>query len=490
MSNDGAVSGFFRHSAIYALGSAMNRLGAFLLLPLYTRYLSLSEYGTLELFYAISAVVSGFLSVGIAHATLRFYFEYEAVEDRNAVVSTNFLASLAIGLSGALILGVFAQPLAQTLVDGRPSQLALFLVLATLVLELSSQVGLAYLRAREMSVMFIGLSSAKLVVQCVANAILLLRFDSGVEGVLAGNLLAVALGWGMLSVLVWRQCGLRFERAKLFPVLRYGLPFLYVTVIASVSGNFDRFLVNHLLSIEALGVYALATKFSKLISDLLGEPFNRAYGAFRFSIMKRDDAAMIQADVLRYVATGLAVVSLALIYFTADVIRWVATPTYASAAGLMPLLVVAASLQMLNYLLQTGILINKSTKQLVAITLARSGMSLALGYPLIYAFGLQGACGLALCDAVLATVMTHRISQRYFPVQYDLPRLTVLAGLLGGFFAVGLLVTFPGWAGLAMKASLLLLFITSAIYTQLAPAERRAGIVALAAVGRRRHAPL
>ncbi|MEW6704304.1 MAG: lipopolysaccharide biosynthesis protein [Pseudomonadota bacterium] len=473
MSTNSAVGRFFRHSAIYALGNAMNRLGAFLLLPLYTRYLTVAEYGGLELFYAVSAVVSSLLSVGIAHATLRFYFEYDADEDRRAVVSTNLIASLVICGLGVAVVGLAAGPVMNLLMDGQLSALGLQLVLVTLVLELSSQVGLAYLRAVEKSVFFIAVSFAKLVVQCIANAVLLWKFHAGVEGVLTGNLLAVALGWLVVCGYTVRHCGLRFQREKLMPVLRYSLPFLYVSIIAAVSSNLDRFAVNRLLSLEALGVYALALKFSKLISDLLGEPFSRAYGAFRFSVMKRDDAPVIQANVMRYMAAALAAISLALVYFIGDVLHWMATPAYAPAAGLMPLLVVAASLQVLNYLLQTGILVNKSTQQLVTITIIRSAAVLAMLFPLVWAFGLQGACVVALLDAVLTVVLTHRISQRYFAVQYDVGRLWLLAGLLVVFYVPIWWIPAGSWVGLALKLALWAGFVVAAYQTQLVADEKR-----------------
>ncbi len=70
------IGRFFRHSSVYAFGNVLNRLGAFVLLPVYTNYLTVSQYGAIELFYTIAAVVSSLLSIGIAHATLRFYFEY------------------------------------------------------------------------------------------------------------------------------------------------------------------------------------------------------------------------------------------------------------------------------------------------------------------------------------------------------------------------------------------------------------------------------
>ena len=452
----------------------MNRLGAFLLLPLYTRYLSTAQYGTLEVFYAISTVVSGILSVGIAHATLRFYFEYSDDADRQTLVSTNLIASALITLVGVAVVWAFGDPLLNWILGQTAPTWALPVVLATLVLELSSQVALAFLRAREMSVFFICLSFGKLIVQCTTNALLLSQWDAGIVGVLSGNLLAVALGWLVLTGYTLRHCGIRFQMSKLMPVLRYSLPFLYITIISAVSSNLDRFGISKLASMEALGIYALALKFSKLVSDLIGEPFNRAYGAFRFTIMKRPDAAVTQARILRYVAITVSWIGLGIAYFTSDALRLMAAPQYWDAAKLMPLLTVAAGLQVLNYIVQTGILYNKSTHQLVHITVMRLVVGLVIGLPLIWWLGATGACLLAFIDSVLSIYLTHRISQRYFPVQYEHGRLLALSGLLVLFYLVSLVLPgAPLWAELGAKCALWALFLVVVLLSMVVDTEER-----------------
>ena len=55
------IGRFFKHSYIYAIGNIINRIGAFLLLPVYTNYLTVGEYGALELFYGVSSVIFGFI---------------------------------------------------------------------------------------------------------------------------------------------------------------------------------------------------------------------------------------------------------------------------------------------------------------------------------------------------------------------------------------------------------------------------------------------
>ena len=112
------------------------------------------------------------------------------------------------------------------------------------------------------------------------------------------------------------------------------------------------------------------------------------------------------------------------------------SPEFIGAASLMPMLVIAASLQMIGYILQTGILYQKKTNDLVKITIIRTLTTLSISVPFIYFLGLQGACAAALVDGVLTVFLTHRASQRYFSVQYDYKRLGGLIALASLFYVL------------------------------------------------------
>lgn len=454
------IGRFFRHSGIYALGNVLNRLGAFLLLPVYTHYLTVGEYGELELFYVIAAVVSGLLSIGIAHATLRFYFEYTEQRDRDAVVTTNLIASFVITACGVLPLAFWAEDIARYFFNDVGLAPGVWLILAILVLELSSQVSLAYLRAKEHSFFFVSVSFGKLIVQIAVNVVLLIWFNAGLLGVLTGNLSAVALGWLVLTGFTVRRCGRRFAWGKLIPVLKYSYPFLLSTIVALVSTNVDRFLINSLLSLEALGLYALATKFSRLLTDLIGEPFSRAYGAFRFTIMGKEDAAAIQARIVRYLFVTGCFAALGLAYFIDAVLRVMSAPAYWEAAALVPILALAGSLRLMIYPLETGILYGKDTRQIFYIRSVLAVFSTAVGLTLIRWLGLAGACLTILAAAVVEVALTNKIAQRYFQVTYEYSRLARILGLTVGFYLVSLPFEQLGlWPAFALKWVLLALYV-------------------------------
>jgi O-antigen/teichoic acid export membrane protein len=192
---------FFKHTSVYAVGNMAQRGAGFLLLPLYTSRLTTGEYGVLELFYSASAILSTLLGVGLAHATLRFYFEYNDSHRRRAVVSTSLVATLAIALPPALLLLAFAKPISGIVFNGRYVY-GIPIILTTMVLELLRQVCLAYLRAREYSVRYVLCALSQLVVQVVANIYTVAVLRWGVEGVLLGNMLAVLTGTAYLLSVV------------------------------------------------------------------------------------------------------------------------------------------------------------------------------------------------------------------------------------------------------------------------------------------------
>jgi O-antigen/teichoic acid export membrane protein len=247
---------------------------------------------------------------------------------------------------------------------------------------------------------------------------------------------------------------------KLTPVLRYSFPFLLATLVAIVSGNVDRLFVSGLMSLEALGIYSLAVKFSKLTSDLIGEPFGRAYGAFRFTVMGRPDAAAIQARIVRYLAAFLAVVGLAIVYFGRDALVLMADPKYLPAADLLPPLVLAGVLTVVTYPLQTGFLYHKATRHIFHISLVQALITTGGTYLLVRYDELKGASLAPLLVAIVVMVHTHLLSRRYFPIRYEYRRLFWLMGLTALFFVGSLpLVRPPLAASIGAKTALLILFV-------------------------------
>ncbi len=92
-----------KHSVIYGLGGLVSRILAVLLLPLYTRFLSPSDYGKVETLIALTTVAGIVLRMGITSAFFRFYFDSPEPERRRLVLRTSFWFTMTMATIGMTI---------------------------------------------------------------------------------------------------------------------------------------------------------------------------------------------------------------------------------------------------------------------------------------------------------------------------------------------------------------------------------------------------
>jgi len=432
-----------KDSSIYAVGSVLNRLGAFLLLPLYTNYLTAAEYGAMELFYSVAAVVSSILGVGLAHAALRFYFEYDKQSDRNAVISTCVVVTAIISALGLVTIFSIRETVVSLLFENDAYERVLVVLLVSTFFELSSQVYFAYIRAIEKPVLFVGITLVKLLLQIALNTLFLVFNEEGLEGAIKANASAVFLGWVMLFSYTTFRCGLSFHINKMREILSYSLPFLYSSIVGVVYANMDRFVINAMIGVEALGIYALALKMAQLIQALVGEPFSKAYGAYRFSIMKQADAGQVQNRALVLVLAIATFVGGGIVVFVAPVIELLSAPVFFQAAYFVPLLVLMYVLKIFVYTAQTGILVHKKTFEIFKISLTTLVVSFISHVVFGYLFDVWGICTAQLLTTLVAGMMTHRVSLRYFHVTYEFTQIGKLLAVFSFVVAANLLM--PEW---------------------------------------------
>ncbi len=438
--SDNGIGRFAKHSAIYAIGNIANRAGAFLLLPLYTRHMTVTQYGALELFYVTSSVISSFLSIGIAHAALRYFFEYKEPAEQNKVMPTCILSTLMYTVPVLLVLSIWNVPLAKFVFSDVSYAPDFKLVYAILILELVRQIGLSYMRAREYSVRFVVVCLLQLVLQVGCNVYTVGIRQMGVTGVLTGNLISIFAGTVYTSFVVFKECGVHFDKNKMKEIVRYSSPFLFTAVISVLLSNLDKIMLRMYFSLGAVGIYALAMKFSALLGDLFLEPFNRSFGAYRFSIMHNSNVKETLVKIYTYVMVGVFFMTLGISVYSKEIIKLMTDPPFWPAYLLVPFLTLSGALGASNYMFQTGMLYTKKTKYMIHTSTASAALNVGLYFLLIPRFGMNGAVATMLVKGVIDTALMYFVAQRLYPIPYDLRTVFKMLGITLSFilFAIWL----------------------------------------------------
>jgi len=316
-----------RHSLIYGVGGLRSRFLSVLMLPLYTAYVSVDDYGRIEFLMTVMAVGVVVIRGGANFGFIRFYFLDKDPEYRRRLIRTVFWAQMAYSTAG-LILGIaFASQLARLLgiAYQRGAHLqgsGASLVIATAVL-LWVNVNYAQMtnlfRAEQRSVAFTVATLANIAITVPLTVLLVVVYHKGPLGIIVGNLSGTLIVFVALLAYNREQLGLQFDAKLLRTMNRFGVPLMAAALVLWVPNLGDRIMIAKLLHgayrLNQLGQYSLANKITSAMV-LLFTAFQVAWPAFAYSIDDEREAKRAYAYVLTYlmliaswVAVGLSLLA-------------------------------------------------------------------------------------------------------------------------------------------------------------------------------------
>lgn len=429
-----------RHSMVYGIGIMLTKAVAFLMLPIYTRFLTPADYGILQLVIMILEVASIFAGSRIAFGIFHYYHKAADEEGRRAVLSTALLL-LAATYAGAAAAAIAFAPDIATLVFGEDGRFATYVRLAAagMAFEGLILVPTALFQLRDRSKQFVAVSMVRVVLQVILNLILLIPLQMGVTGVLLSGLIANMLVGGYLTAQVIREVGSRFRLQEAREFLRFGLPLVAMQVATFAFTFGDRWFLNRAAGEAAVGLYGLAYQFGFLVATVGFTPFQRVWDPQRFAVAKRDDRDEIYARVFIYLNLGLISAALAISLFAGDVLRVIAAAPFHSAAAYVPVIVAAYVFHCWANFLNIGIYIREKTEYFTAANWAAAVVAMAGYMVLIPQWLAWGAAVSTLAALIVRVWLSYVFSQRLWPVRYEwapVARLGAIAttvAVLSGF---------------------------------------------------------
>ena len=288
-----------RHSAVYGLGDFVARFLGVLLLPLYTAYLTPTDYGQIEILVAGSAVLLVLLRRGVSEGFFRFYFDSTDPGHRTTVVRTTFWFTMATATT-VLVLGlVFAEPLARLLQLGGEPDLVRAAVLGLWAQLNYTQLMVVY-RAEERAVAFSVATLATVIVTITATVLLVVVLEEGALGALVGSFAGTLLVYCVLLFTRWSDLGLEFSRPLLREMNRFGAPLVPAALALWAISFADRWFIAVLQDQAEVGVYSVAVRVASAVF-FIQLAFRRAWLTLAYSIDDEGEARSTYAYVLTYV---------------------------------------------------------------------------------------------------------------------------------------------------------------------------------------------
>lgn len=279
-----------RTTAVYGLGQVILRFISLLLLPLFTSYLTPTEYGISAMLGLISFVITPIFSLGLGTAIGICFFEHDDQASRSKVIWTSF-AILFASVSLLLLLLIPSAPVVSELVFHTP-EYAYFVKLNAIAMGVGILVNpfLYFLQFEERAVSYVVITVVVGLVSIGLSILFVVHLRQGLQGVLVATVLSQALAlilfllWSA-RLLVW---GLNRDIGRRLLVL--GLPFVpsYFFLFVIMQGN--KYLLQSSRGLDELGVFNIGVNLGSVMNLLVGA-FTTAWTPYFLSFSNKQDEA-------------------------------------------------------------------------------------------------------------------------------------------------------------------------------------------------------
>ncbi len=459
------MSGYLRRlattGAAYTAASILSKLIAVALLPLYTRHLTLDDYGSAEVLFAAVVSLSIVARLGLIEAVLRFYYRDD--EDPDRIVGATFSGLFWTTTVVSLVLLPFATPLAELLLNPKPDEVHAAAELTRIAIgglwvATLFEFLLTLYRLDERARAYFVLTITNVLATIALTVVLVVGVGDGARGLLLGSYLAGAFFVAAMIFEQRRRLTLRVEVPLLRRLLRFGLPTMPAEVSLYALNFADRLIIVQVKGVGEAGLYSLAVKFAQAVNVLV-RGFQLAWPPLAYSIKDDDEARRTYANVITLFLAGCTWMVVGLWLLAEYLLRIFAAAEFHAAYEVVGLIAAAVTLYSLYMVMVVILGRTGRTEYNLPAAIAALVSNVALNLILVPPLGIVGA-GLALVASYLVVIaLMYWFTERLFPVPYEWGRLARVLFAAAALVGLGeLVMPTSGFGGLVGRLFVALLY--------------------------------
>lgn len=460
----------------YTVADGLIRGITFVLLPLLASHLDRAAFGTLGALSAISAFLTQILGFGLAGASIRFYHTMGEVERREFIGSSFLWTTAAAGVCTSLL--HFAAPGVSTALGVSPDLVPLIRVtLWTAILHVIARtVPLGLFRAREDWRSYLAVSIATFTGTLGAVYWRLALLEQGLVGAVRGLRDGALLTALVATFLATRHMRFSWKPEHVRTGLRYGAPLIPHNIAHWTLGLSDRLIIARVLGPDLLGVYHFAYQFAaglQMLVTAMNSALMPLFARIREGSSARDVAGLGRISALFFAAT--LTIALGLSATVPPLIEWLSPTEYASAAPLVPWLLVG--LVFFGYYCIPANILTMSlgeTRHLAWFTGTAAILNALINVALLSVFGLNAAVCATVGAYLVMAVGVDRFARARTPLMVQVANFLGTRQVLAvtGISILGI-VTIQHFTSSLASLTLALLLLSCSIPALAAIVRRR-----------------
>lgn len=371
------------NSFIFAVGSLGSKLISIILVPLYTYYLTTSEYGTVDLLITTVTMLLPIVSVSIFEALLRYVMD-KSNNPSEVLAHSVFVAGIGYG-----VFLLFFPILAYFNVFG-PYLIYLYLLLLVQIME---RILAQYARAINYIKVFAFNGILLTFTTGILNLLFLIVFKLGVPGYFVSMILAniISVIFMFFATKVHGVFKVKtFNLPLVKDMLGYSIPLIPNSLMWWLINASSRYFIRFFVGAAGNGLFAVASKIPTLI-NLINQIFSQAWQISAIEEFDSENKSDFYSNVFRSLASVMFIGTSAIVLIVKLFFDHLFSEAYFTSWKVVPFLLLGTVFSSFSGFLGTNYVAAKETKGVFKTSIYGGGMSLVLNFILIPYFGIIGA---------------------------------------------------------------------------------------------------
>lgn len=422
----------FHNSVLYIIVSFAQKGISFFLLPVYTYYLTVEDYGLTSIVTIFSSLVSMIFIMALDSAIIRYY--YTLREDPKALsrfCSTLMLSVVLFNVSGGLLILTVGKPLINILLEGVPVYPYVLLGIIYVIANSIYSIFQALLNAMQEGKWFAINNMCYFLLQVLLTVLFIVVLKRGAFGVLSANAVTATL-FAMMALYQMLRRGMiciAFSLNDLKTGLAYSIPILPHRLSYLLNIFFARVVINLNMSIQFVGLYNVGAQFGNIIDTAMSSA-NNAYRPWLFRLLvAKGDARKIIPAMTMLLMKGIMVLCLVVGVFAKETVFIMTQASYHSAWVVIPVMAIAFVFRNVFLFYFSACMYNIKTSRLVSIiTLLSELLAIVITLFTVNRFGIIAPAIGMLSSKIISCIFAGVLSEKYEPI--GLPKNEVVSNIL------------------------------------------------------------
>lgn len=431
------MSKIIKSSLYYAAANMIPQAVAFLFLPIYSAYMSPSDFGILSAMETLTYMFAAVACLSIDQAAKRFYFDTNELARQKLILSTLFTSTIIF--SFAFVLFAFlAKPLLQLVFSSIDFYPYFVFCILTVSLNNLSLITTNYYQVSEQPQKYMYLKVLRLLSKVLITIVFVVVLLDGAKGQLKAELFSALLFLPVYILIAHRNFGWGFDYDILKSAVKFSWPFIPTLLVSWVLTFSDRVFIDIYVGLDELGIYSMSYKISMIVF-VVSSSFVLAYTPIFYKLANESNQEASKEIIFRY-GWYACLLFLFLVFifllFCKELVTLILDEKYLNTYPLIRVLLIGHFFSIITsitsglYIMQA-----KLTKLNMIIALKVALLNLFLNYLLIPDFGIYGAAfGTTLSNIMLSSLMYRASKKGYF---VSVPWLKVIAILTSIMIVVG-----------------------------------------------------